>query len=127
MSDMRAVQSGISLVEAMVAMVILSVGLLGAAMMQANISSSALVSKQRGEALSLANDRLEQKRAEIAASATPSCTAASTTENVEGVTTTYALATAIVCSGSLYQSVTYTVVWNDSSGDSNNVTLATDF
>jgi len=126
MSDARVRESGFSLVEVMVAMLILSIGLLGAALMQANISTAALIAKQRSEALALATNRLELKRAEVSAEGA-ACVASDTEETVNAVTATYTVTTNTVCDGVRYEGVTVTVEWADSDGDENNVELITEF
>ena len=53
---------GVSLIEALVALAVMSIGLLGVAGMQATLRSTADLSKQRSEAVRLAQEKLEDLR-----------------------------------------------------------------
>jgi len=63
-------QRGFTLLEAMVAMLVASFGLLGLVGMQMSLSRSADVAKQRGEATRLAQERIEDMRSFTALDAT---------------------------------------------------------
>ncbi|MBK1713713.1 prepilin-type N-terminal cleavage/methylation domain-containing protein [Rubrivivax gelatinosus] len=59
----RPVQRGVSLVEAMVALAVMAIGLLGVVGLQATLRANADLSRQRSEAVRIAQDRIDQLRA----------------------------------------------------------------
>jgi len=112
----RHLQSGLSLIEALVSIVILSIGLLGATKMQLNLHVASQVARERVEAMAYARNKIELLR-----------DAGSCSAGTEGPTTPYQGSTAytltVTCSSSTLPVVT--VVWIDSRGGSNNVVLQT--
>ncbi len=59
----RRAARGVSLIEALVALAVMSVGLLGVVGMQATLRTNADVSRQRSEAVRMAQERVEELRA----------------------------------------------------------------
>lgn len=115
---MRKLQRGFSLIEAMVTVLILSIGLIGVTKMQLSIALNTQLARQRGEAVLLAKSKIEGFRA------TGTCTAATdaAVTPTQG-STSYTLTTS--CSSTVPPTVSVTVRWTDSRGASNNVALNT--
>jgi len=110
-------QCGFSLIEALISIVVLTVGLLGAVKMQANMSAATQLSRQRGDALSMASNQLEILRD----------SGVCTTSNSGPITPTQGSASynmAVTCDGT-HKIPTVTVNWNDAKGVSNRVQLTT--
>lgn len=105
-------QDGFGLIEAMVAVVVLSVGLLGAAMMQANMTASTNLARQRGEALFVAKDLMEKMRGGGVCSAEA--------DVIQGGSATYNYDVDCDLASSV---ATITVDWNDAAGETNTVVL----
>ena len=55
-------QRGFSLIEALIALLVMAFGMLALAGMQASVSYGGDMAKQRGEAMRLAQERIEQMR-----------------------------------------------------------------
>jgi type IV pilus assembly protein PilV len=112
----RKEESGFSLIESMISIVILSIGLVGVTKMQLSMTAATQLARQRVEALSMASTKLEVIRhagtciAETPGPITP----------YQGSAT---YATVIACTSTKLPVVT--VTWNDASGATNNVTLRT--
>ena len=104
---MKYHQSGFTIIEAMVAFAILSVGLLASVKMMTNMGVGGQIARQRMEALTYATNQLEELRAAGV------CTVLAATPQTKTVqsTTTYTLQ--VACAGSM---ATITVTWNDSRG-----------
>lgn len=114
--QIRHFQAGLSLIEALIAIVILSVGLIGATKLQLSINMATQVSRQRVEAMAYARNKVELLRdAGVCIAAT------------EGPTTPYQGSTAynlaVTCTTTTQPVVT--VTWIDSKGDSNNLVIQT--
>jgi Tfp pilus assembly protein PilV len=127
----RRGQAGISLLEALVALVVMSFGMLALAAMQLNLSRNADVAKQRSEALRIAEERIELARSftQMTASvgaidwanlqtdvASPATVTTNATYNVTvavGGTVTDAL-----------RPINVQVAWADRAGDPQNVALS---
>lgn len=63
---MKGKQSGSAIIEAMIALVLLSVGLLATAKMQLNMGLASQLARQRMEATNYASNVLEELRAKVA-------------------------------------------------------------
>jgi Prokaryotic N-terminal methylation motif len=136
----RRLQLGVSLIEALVALAIMAFGMLGVVGMQASLRFNADVSRQRSEAVRLAQEEVERLRNFSALSPTAGTFAfddiiSSTPASVSlpgASNTTYTRTTTVVSSGladPLMKRVTVSVVWLDrraaSSSDLQTVTLNT--
>lgn len=113
---MRKQQAGLSLIESLISLIILSVGLLGVTKLQLSLNKATQVSRERVEAMALARNQIEQMRD------TGSCSAGTV-----GPTTPYQGSTAytlnVACTTATLPVVT--VTWVDSSGSSNNAVIQT--
>ena len=113
LNTMRS-QSGFGLIEVMVAIVVLSVGLLGAAMMQANMTSSTNLARQRGDALFLAKDKLEVLRG------ASTCDVSLSENSVSPYQGSAVFDVLVACAGEV---ATITVTWTDAASEVNTVEL----
>ena len=131
-------ESGVSLIEALVALVIMSFGMLGVIGMQATLRFNADVSKQRSEAVRLAQEEIERLRNFSTLATTPgsfddiASVAAATVSLPASANATYTRTTTVapaVAGDPLMKKVTVSVSWLDrraaSSTDSQAVTLTT--
>lgn len=109
-------QRGFSLIETMVAVVILGLGLLGAVAMQLNMSSATQYSRQRMEAVVMAKTALEKLRA------TGVCVA-STGSPVTPYQGSAAYTVVTTCPTANTPNVV--VTWTDAKGTANTVQLNT--
>jgi Tfp pilus assembly protein PilV len=111
-------QSGISLIEQLVTLVITSFAVLGVAKFQATMFDAELNSKQRAEAVSLAQQKLEVLR-----STGYVAQAVSGQDETKGMTTKFSRSWTITPdTASLYDKVSVTVTWSVK-GSSSNVNL----
>lgn len=104
---MKDDQSGFTLIEALIAFIILSIGLMATVKMMTNIDVSGQISRQRMQALNYATNKLEEMRAAGVCSALPPTIQNEMTQ----ATTQYTLQ--VSCVGN---TATITVTWNDSRG-----------
>ncbi|MFC3533695.1 type IV pilus modification protein PilV [Vogesella facilis] len=109
-------QAGLSLIEALIAIVILSIGLIGATKLQLSINMATQTSRQRVEAMNYARNKVELLRDAGA------CTAAT-----EGPTTPYQGSTAynLTVTCTTVKQPVVTVTWVDSKGDNSNLVIQT--
>ena len=122
---------GVSLIEALVALLIMSFGILGIAGMQATLRGNADLSRQRGEAVRMAQEILETYRnfsqLPLSADATLVTYAGilpRTFPDFGGVNATYARSVAVDDSTvGRFKILTVTVQWNDRQGTSQSVKL----
>jgi type IV pilus modification protein PilV len=105
---------GFTLIEAMVTVLVLSIGLIGVTKMQLSIALNTQLARQRSEAVLIAQSKIEGFRS------TGTCVAATdpAVTAVQG-SVSYTLTTACT------PQVTVTVTWADSRGASNNVVFST--
>lgn len=130
----RRAARGISLIEALVAMAVMAFGMLGVVGMQATLRSNADLSKQRTEAMRIAQERMEDLRYFSVLSDTAStgnkafdAKATFTPTTVTGYTTntTYSVEGSVTPSGSTaHKTLVIDVTWNDRAGVSQKVRLA---
>jgi len=99
--------SGFTLIEAMVAFAILSIGLLASVKMMVNTQVSSQIARQRMEAMDYATNQLEAMRAAGVCTTLPATKQSKKTQT----TTTYTLQ--VACTGNI---ATVTVTWDDSRG-----------
>lgn len=133
-------ESGVSLIEALVALAIMAFGMLGVIGMQATLRFNADVSKQRSEAVRLAQEEIERLRNFSILATTPgsvafddiASVAAATVSLPASANATYTRTTTVapaVAGDPLLKKVTVSVSWLDrraaSSTDSQAVTLTT--
>ena len=133
-------ESGVSLIEALVALAIMAFGMLGVIGMQATLRFNADVSKQRSEAVRLAQEEIERWRNFSVLATTPGTAAFDDIANVAAATVTlpasanatYTRTTTVapaVAGDPLLKKVTVSVSWLDrraaSSTDLQAVTLTT--
>jgi Tfp pilus assembly protein PilV len=127
----RRGQAGISLLEALVALVVMSFGMLALAAMQLNLSRNADVAKQRSEALRIAEERIELARSftQLTANAgavdwvnlqTDVASPATVTTNAT-YTVTVAMGGAVTDAS---RPINVQVAWADRAGDAQNVALS---
>lgn len=107
---MKKLQEGFSIIEAMIAAVILGFGLIAVTKMQANARFATDLSRQRSEAVTLASSKIEMLRGG-AACANGTSTLDSTTNTQ--ASTTYSMTW--TCD-SVTKLVKVIVTWNDSRG-----------
>lgn len=144
MPVLRHASQGVSLIEALVALAVMAIGLLGVVGMQASLRSSADNSKQRSEAVRLAQEKIEDLRAfgelelpaastlhdytKIVTELTPSTVASSTTAGFSNATFSRAVTVnSPTADQPRLKTVRVKVSWNDrlSSTDKPSVELFT--
>lgn len=104
---MKYHQSGFTVIEAMIAFAILSIGLLAAVKMMTNAAVGSQIARQRMEAMNYASNRLEILRA------AGTCTPLAATKQTKGAQATTEYTVQVTCAGNV---ATVTVTWNDSRG-----------
>jgi len=123
---------GISLIEALVAMAVMAFGMLGVVGMQATLRYNADVSKQRTEAMRIAQERMEDLRNFSVLATTAGYKAFAekvdiAAQTVTGYTTNtqYTVSSTVQpTTPSTHKTLTVTVTWNDRTGAPQNVGLA---
>lgn len=146
MTTRSAAVRGFSLIEALVAAVILGVGLIGLAKLQTVIMSASGVSQQRNEAMQIAQDKIEHYRGYTSLEAASGqlayadITDSTAAEIVVGISARYARswsseeccfdsANAPVCpaahcaSAMRFKKLAVTVAWTDQAGQDHSVVL----
>jgi len=108
---------GFSLLEAMIALVILTIGILGASKMELTMSASEHLSRQREMAVLIASSKLEELRDSGTCGDKGSVTETTTTPTQSSAT----FEMTVTCTTTT--DATVTVTWQDASGDENNVKL----
>lgn len=117
-------QAGIALVEALLAFVLLALGVLAATQVQAHLRQAADNARQRSEALRLAQQDIEQQRAFADDAAYAAIAGANL--SVDGDTTSYALSRQVDGFGAArLKTLTVTVTWTDRRGLGQHLTLHT--
>ena len=130
----RQCERGVSLMEALVALAVMSFGLLGVVGMQATLRSNSDVTKQRAEAVRIAQAAVEDRRAfeQLNSSGTiPNFAdlADAAAVSVAGTNATFARSAVITPAATLpasaprLKTVTMRVAWEDRSGQTNEVSL----
>lgn len=131
-------QHGVSLIEALVAMAIMAIGMLGVVGLQATLRSNADVTRQRAEAVRIAQADIERWRSFTTLDMpsvvpTPPAPAhliafndmLSGTVNISGDNASYVLTrTVSEVTGTVGRNVSVTVGWTDRTGTAQNVTLS---
>lgn len=106
---------GFSLIEAMISLVILTIGVLGVTKMQLTMSASTHLAREREMATSIATNRFEEMR-DAGICVTDAGTTAITPHQSSSV-----FYMQVECPSSSIADIT--VTWTDSSGATNNVTM----
>jgi len=114
---MNKKERGFSLIEAMISIVILSIGLLGASRMQLSSISATHLARQRVDATSMATQRLEVLRD------SGLCVVDAGTTPITPIQTSTTYYLKVECPSTTVALVT--VTWSDSKGVTDNVTLHT--
>jgi len=133
-------QRGVSLIEALVAMAVMGVGMLGVLGLQASLRGNADVSKQRSEAVRIAQETIETARAFSVLGAAPGASAydaitsaGPTTVTPVGANSTYSVQTIVTTLPGVgqentvppYKQIVVNVSWLDRSNETQTVRLAT--
>ncbi|WP_374496813.1 type IV pilus modification PilV family protein [Vogesella indigofera] len=119
-------QTGFSLLEMLITIIVLASGLLAIGSMYGAILNANTLSKQRSEAVVLAEKKLEELRGQSYASlvsATDTVTAASSSGSSANYQRSWSVATA--SGGLAYKDVGVTVTWTDNKNQSQNIVLST--
>ena len=125
----RHAQRGATLFEALVAFLVLSLGMVAIARLQGHLRLDADVARQRSEAVRLAQEDMESLRGFGALNAAPGLRSfdaiASASRSVDTGTASYLIDRRIGTAGGppLAKSVSITVSWTDRSGAAQQVTL----
>ena len=117
-------QFGFSLLEALIALLVMSFGMLALASMQLSLSRSADVAKQRTEAMRLAQERIETLRSFVSSAAWDALANGSDTATANTNTTytrTWTFGGTIT---ETMRPIQVMVTWNDRSGTADYVTLS---
>ncbi len=110
--------SGFVIIEALVALIVVAVGILGIAKLNSVLLQGTGLTKARSEAIELAQDRIEAARN---FNLDTTCNAANfqgSTESATGVNATYSIATSYPASGTDWQAVEVCVTWDGGSCNS---------
>lgn len=128
---MSRTRRGITLVEVLVCLLVLTVGLAAISRLQAHLRLSADAARQRAEALRLAQDEMERLRAftQVAAGTGPSYAEIEAREPVPladaSASTRYTLERGVaIAAAPRYKAITLTARWTDRIGDAQQVELA---
>lgn len=132
----RQPQSGLSLIEALAALAVTGIGLVGVVAMQSTLRSNGELSRQRAEAVRIAQAELEQRRGFDRVSADAALTTPGPTQiydnqsndattTVAGVSATYAVRSQRLASvdGGPYRALGVIVSWPDRTGATQSVEL----
>lgn len=129
----RAAQVGVSVLESLIALVVMSFGMLALASMQLSLSRSADVAKQRSEAIRIAEARIEQARSftQIASSGTAldwtnlAADVANPTSVNSNTNATYNVTVSMGgTAADAARSINVQVSWNDRAGEAQSVALS---
>lgn len=131
MSTARIRQHGISLIEAVVALAVMAFGLLGVVGLQTSLRANADVSKQRSEAVRIAQQDIEQQRRFSVIASTPGRFAfddiiSGTPPPIPGTNATYTLTRTVVANTDpRHKTLTANVAWADRAGTTQSISLST--
>jgi Tfp pilus assembly protein PilV len=129
----RGAERGVSLVEALVALAVMSFGMLGIAGLQGSLRLNTDVSRQRSEAVRLAQESIEQARAfsvinSVAGKVAYNDLLASTaTDTIAGTNTTYTRTVTVpaIGNGQLFKQVIVDIDWVDRTNTAQTIRLST--
>lgn len=121
---------GTTIIEALVALLVLAVGLVGLAYLQAELTANNTLSKQRTEAAVLAQDILENHRSFGELELTPGFSSyediATGADTVMGANANYARSWSVIDGiDGKYKTVTVTVSWSGAMRENTSVSLST--
>lgn len=131
MTATRVRQHGISLIEAVVALAVMAFGLLGVVGLQTSLRANADISKQRSEAVRIAQQAIEQQRQFSVIATTAGRFAfddiiTQTPPNIVGINATYTLTQTVVDNADpRHKTLTATVSWTDRAGAVQSISLST--
>jgi type IV pilus modification protein PilV len=117
----RIQSRGVSLVEALIALLVVAVGVLGLLKFQSNSRLNSDVARQRTEALKLAQNDIEQLRS---ANAAADIQSANRTVALDASNATFQVAREISASAAASKTVQVTVSWTDRSGAAQQVVIS---
>ena len=126
----RESAKGLTLLEALVALVVLAIGLLGLSMYQGHLTKSNALAKQRSEATMLAEQKIAQSRSYRLLSEYTALAAGN--DSITGTNAQYARSWAVgacanpVGSSARCKSLTVNVGWTGSGGAAESISLTTD-
>ena len=115
-------QRGISLIEALIAITVLSLGMLSIAKFQGDLTASSGTTKARAEAIKLAQDKIEELRNLILRAQYDAV--ADGDDNPVGTNTVFDREWTVTPSGSRMMQIAVTVSWDDPRGESQAVGLS---
>lgn len=106
-------QSGFILVEALVALIVVTVGVLGIGKLNAVLLQGTGASKARAEAIQIAQDRIENSRNfNLQSGCSDGSMVDTTTAGVAGVNATYTIATTYPATGTAWKAIEVCVTWD---------------
>ena len=105
-------QNGFILVEALVALIVVAVGILGIGKMNALLLQGTGVSKTRAEAIQLAQDRVETARNFNLQAGCTDANLANASTNVTGVNANFTVATSYPASDTTWKAIEVCVTWD---------------
>lgn len=123
-------QAGVTIIEVLIALFILAAGLVALLKFQSNLLQNRGLVSQRSEAVSLAENKLEDLRHYVTINTTAGVKAyddiAGGSSSFSGTSTSYTLTwTVAESTDPPYKAITITVTWTDAAGGSQSVTLDT--
>lgn len=126
-------QRGVSLIEALVALAVMSIGMLGLVSLQTSLRGSSDVAKQRSEAVRRAQQEIERWRAFTVLATTDGSTAyadlaaGTTTASITGTNATYTQERIVsdLAAPRRGKALTVNMSWTDRNGESQSVRLST--
>lgn len=123
-------QSGVSLIEVLIALVVLAGGIVALIKFQAHLSQNRGIINQQSEAVQIAESKLEELRHFSVLTTTPGATAyddiSGGSTNVAGVSATYSLSWTVTDNTDPpHKVIVVTVSWTDPAGSAQSVMLTT--
>lgn len=131
MRPSRFQQGGVSLIEAVVALAVMAFGLLGVVGLQTSLRANADISKQRSEAVRIAQQSIEQQRRFSVIAPTAGRFAfndivSTSPPPIVGTNATYTLTQTVVDNADpRHKTVTTNVAWTDRAGTGQSISLST--
>ena len=119
----RIQSRGVSLVEALIALLVVAVGVVGLLKFQSNSRLNSDVARQRTEALKLAQNEIEQLRSANAAADIQSASRSIAPDTNNPANATFQVAREVTASAAASKTVQVTVSWTDRSGAAQQVII----
>jgi type IV pilus modification protein PilV len=120
----RKKSRGVSLVEALIALLVVAVGVVGLLKFQSNSRLNSDVARQRTEALKLAQNDMEQLRSATAAADIQSANRTVAADAGNAANATFQVAREVTASATASKTVQVTVSWTDRSGAAQQVVIS---